>query len=111
MGEGEMAEAMATREAILLAKRENWPSVIFEGDCATLIDKILEPLVDLSAIGPIVADIRSFAADFCSISFQFVMRSYNSVAHALAHSVCDYAEGVSVVPVEVSPYVFAEQFS
>ncbi|KAL0425618.1 UNVERIFIED_CONTAM: hypothetical protein Sradi_1096600 [Sesamum radiatum] len=111
MGDGEMAEAMAARETILLAKRKNWPSVIFKGDCATLIDKILAPVVDLSAIGPIVADIRSSATDFCSISFQFVRRSCNSVAHALAHSVCDYAEGVSVVLVEVAPYVFAEQFS
>ncbi|KAL0347723.1 UNVERIFIED_CONTAM: putative mitochondrial protein [Sesamum calycinum] len=56
MGDGEVAKAMAAREAILLAKRN--PSVIFEGDCATLIDKILAPVVDLSAIGPIVADIR-----------------------------------------------------
>lgn len=53
-----MAEAMATREAILLAWRKGWSSIIIEGDCASVVDKLQSPVSDLSVVGPIIRDIH-----------------------------------------------------
>ncbi|KAK4407709.1 hypothetical protein Sango_0351900 [Sesamum angolense] len=86
LGDGEMAKALAARNAVLLAIRKEWPLVIFEGDNAIVISKILSPESDLSVIGPIVIDIRSFISRFHSCSFQFVSRACNVVAHTLAQS-------------------------
>ncbi|KAL0389050.1 UNVERIFIED_CONTAM: hypothetical protein Scaly_0262100 [Sesamum calycinum] len=86
LGDGEMAEDLAARNAVLLAIRKEWPLVIFEGDCAVVISKILSPKSDLSVIGPIVIDIRSFISRFHSCSFQFVSRACNVVAYTLAQS-------------------------
>ncbi|KAL0399531.1 UNVERIFIED_CONTAM: hypothetical protein Sradi_2296400 [Sesamum radiatum] len=47
-GDGEMAESIAVREAVNLALRKGWRSVVFEGDCATLILKLQSPMKDCS---------------------------------------------------------------
>ncbi|KAK4381773.1 hypothetical protein Sango_2936700 [Sesamum angolense] len=61
-GDDGLAEVLAAREAVLLALRKNWHSVIFEGDCASIIRKILCPGCDYSFVGPIISDIRSLSA-------------------------------------------------
>ncbi|KAL0423184.1 UNVERIFIED_CONTAM: hypothetical protein Sradi_0853200 [Sesamum radiatum] len=108
MGSGELAEALAACEAVLLALRKNWQLVIFEGDCATLIHKILSLSANYSVVGPITLDIWSLFTRFRECSFQFVKRSRNAVAHALAKSTCGSLEGESVVPPTVSSLVIAD---
>ncbi|KAL0296195.1 UNVERIFIED_CONTAM: hypothetical protein Sradi_6671600 [Sesamum radiatum] len=39
-GNGDTTEALAAREAIQLAARRGWKSIIIEGDCAVLISKL-----------------------------------------------------------------------
>ncbi|KAL0434897.1 UNVERIFIED_CONTAM: hypothetical protein Sradi_0197600 [Sesamum radiatum] len=68
-GDGVMAEAMAAREAVLLALRKGWNDVIIESDCVNLIHTLQHSVRDLSMIGPIIADIRSFSSKFSSYSF------------------------------------------
>ncbi|KAL0427994.1 UNVERIFIED_CONTAM: hypothetical protein Slati_2974200 [Sesamum latifolium] len=73
--DGELDEAWAAREAVLLAIRKGWSSVIIEGDGATLITKLRASVTYLSAVGPILSDIIHFSACFQSYSFNFVKRS------------------------------------
>ncbi|KAL0359843.1 UNVERIFIED_CONTAM: hypothetical protein Sangu_0833700 [Sesamum angustifolium] len=59
-GVGEVAEAWAAREAIQLALRHGWCRVVFEGDCVSLIRKLVNQQRDLSIVGPLVSDILYF---------------------------------------------------
>ncbi|KAL0443155.1 UNVERIFIED_CONTAM: hypothetical protein Slati_2038200 [Sesamum latifolium] len=84
VGNAEIAKALAAREAIRLALRRGWRSIIIEGDCASLIRKLQVSDPDFSQIGTVVMDIRMLASSFCSCSFQFVKRACNAAAHYLA---------------------------
>ncbi|KAL0341640.1 UNVERIFIED_CONTAM: hypothetical protein Scaly_1826600 [Sesamum calycinum] len=53
--EPEMVEAFVAREAILLARRFGWRSIIIEGDGANLFLKLLASSPDCSGLGPIVS--------------------------------------------------------
>ncbi|KAL0411938.1 UNVERIFIED_CONTAM: hypothetical protein Slati_3783500 [Sesamum latifolium] len=85
-GDGEMAEALATREAILLASRRGWGAVVIEGDCTNLIRKLQVHERVFSDVGPIIFDIHCLASSFVSCRFSLVRRSGNSVADSLARS-------------------------
>ncbi|KAL0367571.1 UNVERIFIED_CONTAM: hypothetical protein Sradi_3647200 [Sesamum radiatum] len=90
MGNCELVEALAARDVVLLALHKRWRSIIVEGDCATLIPKILSPGDDYSVVGPISLDIRSLSSRFHACVFQFVKRSCNTIAHALAKPACGF---------------------
>ncbi|KAK4390205.1 hypothetical protein Sango_2083800 [Sesamum angolense] len=98
MGNAEIAEALAAREAIHLAVQRGWRSIIIEGDCATLIHKLQASEPDFSVTGPIVVDIQAVASNFRFCSFEFVSRSCNAVAHCLAQSARNPAEGGLIAP-------------
>ncbi|KAK4424705.1 hypothetical protein Salat_1664100 [Sesamum alatum] len=83
-GSAEMAEAYAARESMRLACCFNWCTVIVEGDCNSLIQKLSAPQQDLSEVGPLVLVIHSFIPLMSFVSFSFVRRSGNSVADFLA---------------------------
>ncbi|KAL0349669.1 UNVERIFIED_CONTAM: hypothetical protein Sradi_4116100 [Sesamum radiatum] len=83
-GDGEMAEAVALREAVQLATRKGWRSVIFEGDCANLIKKLCAPGRDFSSIEPIIVDIHVLASQFLACCFSLVKRSGNVLPHSFA---------------------------
>ncbi|KAL0392399.1 UNVERIFIED_CONTAM: hypothetical protein Sradi_2462700 [Sesamum radiatum] len=76
-----LAEAEAAREAVLLALRRGWNSVIFEGDCATLIGKL---------------------------QLVVIFRHCDVVAHALAKLASSFVEGGFVVPPAIAPIVYAD---
>ncbi|KAL0460018.1 UNVERIFIED_CONTAM: hypothetical protein Slati_0629000 [Sesamum latifolium] len=97
-GYGELAEALAARDAIQLALRRGWLSAHFEGDCSSLIHKLHARVTDCSPVGQIVFDILSFASLLHSCSFSLVRRSGNAVAHCLARFASDFAEGGSDIP-------------
>ncbi|KAL0327025.1 UNVERIFIED_CONTAM: hypothetical protein Sangu_1780500 [Sesamum angustifolium] len=83
MGNAEIAETLAAREAIHLAVQHGWRSIIIEGDCATLIHKLQASEPDFSVTGPIVADIQAIASNFQFCSFEFVSLIFNSVLLSL----------------------------
>ncbi|KAL0456254.1 UNVERIFIED_CONTAM: LINE-1 retrotransposable element O protein [Sesamum latifolium] len=79
-----LAEALAAREAIRFVVRQACRTVIIEGDCASLLDKISEDRPDHSVVGPIVFYIKALASQVQFIKFLFVHRSGNAVADKLA---------------------------
>ncbi|KAK4394012.1 hypothetical protein Sango_1872000 [Sesamum angolense] len=101
VGDGELAETWAAREAIQLAVRKDWRSVVIEGDCAPLIQKLCSGVRYFSSIGPIVYEILSFVECLLHCHFNWVQRSGNEVAHFLAQTTTSYVEGDSVVPPSV----------
>ncbi|KAL0396709.1 UNVERIFIED_CONTAM: hypothetical protein Scaly_0119300 [Sesamum calycinum] len=95
----EMVEAMAAREAILLACRVGWRRIILEGDCANIYQKLSALSPDCSALGAIIRDIKCLALNFDLCSFSLVRRSGNKVAHCLARRASLFAsEGSSISP-------------
>ncbi|KAL0367965.1 UNVERIFIED_CONTAM: hypothetical protein Scaly_1015400 [Sesamum calycinum] len=108
VGDGESAEAWAAREAIQLAVQKDWRSVVIEGDCAPLIQKLDSRVRDFSSIGPIVYEILSFVECFLHCHFNWVQRSGNEVAHFLAQTTTSYVEGDSIVPPSVLDLLSAD---
>ncbi|KAK4409872.1 hypothetical protein Sango_0060200 [Sesamum angolense] len=102
---GELAEALAAREAVQLALCRGWQYVIVEGHCSSLISKLLSPSRELSPTGPITVDILKLVSNFRSCSFQLISRTCNSVAHRLAKSALGFAEGISDIPISVASFV------
>ncbi|KAL0316154.1 UNVERIFIED_CONTAM: hypothetical protein Sradi_5493600 [Sesamum radiatum] len=107
-GNGEIAEALAAREAIQLAARRGWKSIIIEGDCAVLISKLRAVDHDLSYIGTVIFDILRFVNLFTSCQFACVKRAFNSVAHCLAKSAVGMLEGVDDLPSSALDIVISE---
>ncbi|KAG8372919.1 hypothetical protein BUALT_Bualt12G0117100 [Buddleja alternifolia] len=79
-------EALAAVEAIHLARREGWDRVVVEGDCLNIINKLRSSDRDLSPLGAICQEARSFALSFSSLSFSFVKHLSNVVARSLARA-------------------------
>ncbi|KAK4412957.1 hypothetical protein Salat_2942900 [Sesamum alatum] len=67
-GSGELAEALAAWEAIQLAASHGWTSIIMEGDCAVLVNKLRAASRDLSPVGTIIIDILRMADYFAFLS-------------------------------------------
>ncbi|KAK4395317.1 LINE-1 retrotransposable element O protein [Sesamum angolense] len=109
--DGPLAEAFAAREAVLFAINRGWQNVILEGDCATLITKLLSGLRDFSAIGSITLDIQNLISYFQFSRFSFVQRSCNSVAHALAKLALGSASGESNIPAPAAHFVMLDKLA
>ncbi|KAL0364053.1 UNVERIFIED_CONTAM: hypothetical protein Sangu_0502900 [Sesamum angustifolium] len=101
----------AAREAVLFAINRGWQNVVLEGDCATLITKLLSGLRDFSAIGSITLDIQNLISYFQFSRFSFVQRSCNSVAHALAKLALGSASGESNIPAPAAHFVMLDNLA
>ncbi|XP_019153892.1 PREDICTED: uncharacterized protein LOC109150437 [Ipomoea nil] len=78
------AEAMAVREALKWLKSQNILNFIqLECDCIKVINSVPTSST-ITYFDLIMQDIRDIARDFCNLSFLFVKRSANMVAHLLA---------------------------
>ncbi|KAL0423347.1 UNVERIFIED_CONTAM: putative mitochondrial protein [Sesamum radiatum] len=97
-GDGEMAEAWAAPEALQLALRRGWSSVVLEGDNTNLMRKLEARERDFSPIGPIVFDINYLADKFLVVHFSLIRRIGNAITHFFARSAFISIEGGSVVP-------------
>ncbi|XP_050238292.1 uncharacterized protein LOC126687779 [Mercurialis annua] len=79
-----VVEALALREAILVARRLQVMEIIFEGDAKCIIDAMKGELsVDLDC-DVILEDCRRLCQTFRLVSFEFIRRSGNWVANYLA---------------------------
>ncbi|KAL0327821.1 UNVERIFIED_CONTAM: putative mitochondrial protein [Sesamum angustifolium] len=110
-----MAGTGALAKAVLFALQRGWQSVIFEGDCGTLVYKLRTREQDLSVDGPVITDILNYASNFNSCEFTFVRRPSNSVAHFFAHYYdlisCDSAKRDNVIPPCVALFVTSDLMS
>ena len=80
----ELAEALAIRRAVILAKDEGFSNIIVNSDCLSVVQRVNSNLEDRSLCGPIIRDIKMMAISFNSCSFCFVNRIINGAAHRLA---------------------------
>jgi ribonuclease HI len=86
----EVAEALALRRAISIAREKDVQRVIFVSDCRFLILRLNSSAQDRSQVGSVVTDILKVASGFTSVVFQHVGRSINEAAHTLARS-CNFS--------------------
>uniref|UniRef100_A0ACD5XPQ5 Uncharacterized protein n=3 Tax=Avena sativa TaxID=4498 RepID=A0ACD5XPQ5_AVESA len=80
----EIAEALAIRSAISLARDEGLNDFILVSDCLSVIQRIQSPVRDRSMVGVVVEDIKILAASLSSVTFRHVSRHCNNSAHAMA---------------------------
>ncbi|XP_074314656.1 uncharacterized protein LOC141649887 [Silene latifolia] len=79
------AEAAAILYGLKEARRRNISKVILEGDCSTVIRDLQKQRKGRSSIYLIYNDIYALCNFFDTISFNWVRRDFNKVAHELAH--------------------------
>jgi ribonuclease HI len=80
----EIAEAMAMRRAISLAKDEGYDKIIINSDCLSVVQRVIAESEDCSTCDPMIHDIRNISNTFTSCSFRHVNRALNVAAHCLA---------------------------
>ena len=87
VSEPEMAEALAVRWALKFICDQHFnKKVVIASDYLNLVRKLMQKSLDRSHIGAIVQDIKMMRNNFDDISFVFVSRNCNEVAHVLAKS-------------------------
>ncbi|KAK9047296.1 hypothetical protein V6N11_053143 [Hibiscus sabdariffa] len=79
-----IAEAVACEKAVSFALDLGFRSVQIEGDSLSVIKKLNSTAMDKSIISPIIGDIKALSVNFVSVTFSFVGRRGNVVAHELA---------------------------
>lgn len=92
-------EAMTILNALELAKAKGWSNIVMEWDKLQVINILSAGQSSLATFGAIIESCFSFRSYFISLLFQFVKRSGNSLAHALATNVSSlFLEGDSLPP-------------
>jgi ribonuclease HI len=96
----ELAEAIAARSALTMARDKGFQKVIMVSDCLSLVQRISSSAQDRSLTGIVVGDIKCLMTDFESCSVKFSSRNFNVVAHTLTRSaeplVCKFS--ATVIP-------------
>ncbi|XP_048493290.1 uncharacterized protein LOC125493810 [Beta vulgaris subsp. vulgaris] len=82
--EVEVGEAMAVREGIRVAMEAGFHGFIVETDCMTLFEALKRKRRPASVLGRILQDIYVLISSCTNVTFSFVRRSGNEVAHLLA---------------------------
>ncbi|KAL4384342.1 hypothetical protein GQ457_15G004620 [Hibiscus cannabinus] len=79
-----VAEARACEQAVALTAELGFRRAIVEGDASSVISNMSSTKSDRSHISTIVHNVQILKTGFESLTFKFVRRSLNSVAHSLA---------------------------
>ncbi|KAK8644056.1 hypothetical protein V6N13_013329 [Hibiscus sabdariffa] len=80
----ELAEAYVCVDALNLARDTGFLSIIIEGDALTVINKVNCSGIDRSSLRALTKQVHDMRAVFSSLSFSYIGRSCNAVAHLLA---------------------------
>ena len=105
------AEALVARLALSITFDVGLRDVVLESDCQKLITQLKNGSEDQTSFGFICRDILELAKSCCSISFAFVGREGNKVAHNLAHISCNLGElrvWMEEVPIEAHRFVLSD---
>ncbi|XP_031097101.1 uncharacterized protein LOC116001361 [Ipomoea triloba] len=81
-----LAEAMAVKEALSWAKDRGWHKVVLYSDCQLVCNLLKSSLPNNSYVGCIVRDCVSLKRYFVDVSFHYIARSANTLAHVLARA-------------------------
>uniref|UniRef100_A0A803PII9 Reverse transcriptase domain-containing protein n=1 Tax=Cannabis sativa TaxID=3483 RepID=A0A803PII9_CANSA len=79
-------EAIGIKEALSWIKDMGWANVIVESDCLRVINDLENNKFMASPYFHIISDCKALLADVSNVSFQFVKRFANKVAHVLGRS-------------------------
>ncbi|KAM6549548.1 hypothetical protein CsatB_021224 [Cannabis sativa] len=107
----EVAEAIGVREALSWIKNRNWPRVVVETDCLTVVQALRSSVHMISLFGQIINECKQLMLELSHVSVFFVKRSANVVAHSFArashfHSGCIF--DLENVPIELLPCLVTE---
>ncbi|KAK8624992.1 hypothetical protein V6N13_089876 [Hibiscus sabdariffa] len=80
----ETAEAYVCVNALNLARDTRLLSVIIEGDALTVINMVNCSGIDQSSLRALTKQVHDMRSFFSSLSFSYVGRSCNTIAHLLA---------------------------
>ncbi|KAK4390180.1 hypothetical protein Sango_2081300 [Sesamum angolense] len=94
----ELAEAWVARPAIDLGIIFKRDKIIIEGDCANLVKQLVDHEGYSSSTKLLIHDIFALCPRFLSCSFSLVRRQGYCVAHSLARSAVNFAEGLTDLP-------------
>ncbi|KAK1571845.1 hypothetical protein Q3G72_023991 [Acer saccharum] len=80
----QIAEALAILDGLRLVVSRNWLRVVMESDALVVVQAITLKVPPSSEVGVVISDILSLVERFSAVSFLFVPRLLNRVAHGLA---------------------------
>ncbi|KAL8108560.1 hypothetical protein AgCh_024870 [Apium graveolens] len=82
----DLAEALGIREALSWLKNTNYANAVVESDCLQVVQAIQSSFICFSYLGRVVSECRNLLVSLSdkNVSFNFVKRSANKVAHYLA---------------------------
>ncbi|KAK8564773.1 hypothetical protein V6N12_058355 [Hibiscus sabdariffa] len=63
----------------------NWLDVVIEGDAISIVNRLTNPILDLSIVGQHLKEAHSLLRQFPLLQIGSVNRLANKVAHSLAH--------------------------
>ncbi|XP_031103207.1 uncharacterized protein LOC116006850 [Ipomoea triloba] len=81
-----LAEAMAIKEALSWAMECGWRKVMVYSDCQLVCSLLKSRSLNLSYAGCVLKDCHNLKRHFDTVSFVFIPRSANKLAHALARA-------------------------
>ncbi|XP_074359733.1 uncharacterized protein LOC141699810 [Apium graveolens] len=99
---GELAEALAIKEALSWIKNQGWQGVIVESDFLVAVQAIRSKAPMVSPFGRVIEACRAMLRDLNTVSLFFIKRSANVAAHELArvsYSIPDRVFDWSFVPI------------
>lgn len=79
-----VVEALALRDAFAYAVKQGFQCVVFEVDCAVLIQHWNNRALDQSVLKPVLDEISELGSSFLSFSIVFARREANQAAHCTA---------------------------
>ncbi|XP_027172661.1 uncharacterized protein LOC113772268 [Coffea eugenioides] len=82
--EASIVEALAIRNALVMAKDAGWTKIEVYTDCKSVVDQINTRIVNNYNIATVLEDIQELRQWFQSCSFSFVHRAENRCSHELA---------------------------
>ncbi|XP_027174532.1 uncharacterized protein LOC113774164 [Coffea eugenioides] len=77
-------EALAIRNALLMAKQAGWAKIIVYSDCKSVVKQTNKCSENDSNIATILEDVQDLRTGFDRCSFVFVPRTENEISHVLA---------------------------
>ncbi|KAM0846858.1 hypothetical protein ACQ4PT_055376 [Festuca glaucescens] len=93
----ELAEAIAVRRAMSVARVRGFSRIAVVSDCLSVIQRILASAMDRSTLGAVINDINTLKTDFQSCLFSFSSRKTNVLAHKLARAAQPLVCNISAV--------------
>lgn len=92
----DLAETVSIREVLSWIKREQYCNTMMESDCLQVVQAIRSPFLVFSYLGEVVNECKVLLAELKNknITFRFVKRTANKVAHFLARQNCSEADRI-----------------